>query len=65
MKKFKIFFYILFSLDIFVGFIVWKFVSLLAGVITAFVLLFLNLTVYAIILKGYKQLEKVKDNGKL
>jgi uncharacterized membrane protein YqjE len=64
MKKFKIFFYTLFSLDIFVGFIVWKFVNLLAAVITTFVLLVLNLTVYAIILKGYKQLNKVKNNGK-
>ncbi|MDR2616742.1 MAG: hypothetical protein LBC22_02900 [Endomicrobium sp.] len=64
MKKFKIFFYTLFSLDIFVGFIVWKFVNLLAAVITTFVLLFLNLTVYAIILKLHKQLDKAKSGTK-
>ncbi|MDR1243766.1 MAG: hypothetical protein LBJ79_01040 [Endomicrobium sp.] len=64
MKKFKIFFYTLFSLDIFVGFVVWKFVNLLAAVITTFVLLFLNLTVYAIILKLHKQLDKAKNGTK-
>ncbi|MDR0724095.1 MAG: hypothetical protein LBF23_02795, partial [Endomicrobium sp.] len=63
-KKLKKIFYGLFSLDIFAGFVVWEFVNLLAAVITTFVLLVLNLTVYAIILKSYKQLNKAKNNGK-
>lgn len=62
MRFFKIVFYSLFSLDIFSGFIVWKFVNLLAAITTVFVLLTLNLIVYAVILKGYRQLDKIKKN---
>ncbi|MDR3124873.1 MAG: hypothetical protein LBU10_03235 [Endomicrobium sp.] len=64
MKKIKIFFYTLFVLDVIAGFVVGKFVSLTAAVIAAFVLLFLNLSVYAIILKLHKQLDKVKNGTK-
>ncbi|MDR0800063.1 MAG: hypothetical protein LBN01_00825 [Endomicrobium sp.] len=54
MKKIKIFFYILFALDIFAGCIVAEFVNLFAGIVTASVLLILNITVYAVILKVMK-----------
>ncbi|MDR2067216.1 MAG: hypothetical protein LBP57_05290 [Endomicrobium sp.] len=64
MKKIKIFFYTLFVLDVIAGFVVGKFVSLAAAIFTIFVLLFLNLTVYAIILKLHKQLEKAKNGTK-
>ncbi|MDR1523378.1 MAG: hypothetical protein LBS29_05470 [Endomicrobium sp.] len=63
MTKIKTFFYILFILDILAGLIVGIFVSLYAAIATAFVLLVLNLTFYAIILKAYKQSNKVEKNG--
>jgi hypothetical protein len=64
MKKIKIFFYTLFVLDVIAGFVVGKFVSLTAAIITIFVLLFLNSTVYTIVLKLHKQLDKVKNGTK-
>jgi hypothetical protein len=54
MKKIKIFFYTLFALDVLASFVVAIVASVTAGVATAIVLLFLNMTVYAIILKGNK-----------
>jgi hypothetical protein len=54
MKKIKIFFYTLFALDILTSFVVAIVTSVTAGIATAVVLLFLNITVYAIILKAYK-----------
>ena len=54
MKKIKIFFYILFALDIFAGCIVAKFMNLFAGITAASVLLTLNITVYTVILKVMK-----------
>ena len=64
MKKIKIFFYTLFVSDVIAGFVVGEFVSLTAAIITILVLLFLNLTVYAIILKLHKQLDKEKNGTK-
>jgi hypothetical protein len=64
MKRIKIFFYTLFVLDVIAGSVVGKFVSLTAAIITIFVLLFLNLTVYTIILKLHKQLDRVKNGTK-
>jgi hypothetical protein len=54
MKKVKIFFYILFILDILASCVVAVAASVLAGVTTAIVLLSINITVYAIILKADK-----------
>jgi hypothetical protein len=54
MKKIKIFFYTLFTLDVLASFVVAIVANIMAGVATAMVLLFLNITVYAIIIKAYK-----------
>jgi uncharacterized oligopeptide transporter (OPT) family protein len=54
MRKIKILFYILFVLDVLAGFVVAALASLQAGIVTASVLLILNITVYAIIIKAYK-----------
>ncbi|MDR2437297.1 MAG: hypothetical protein LBD17_04435 [Endomicrobium sp.] len=54
MKRIKIFFYTLFSLDVLASFIIAIIANVMVGVVTAIVLLFLNITVYAIILKAYK-----------
>ncbi|MDR0977737.1 MAG: hypothetical protein LBL71_01700 [Endomicrobium sp.] len=51
MKKIKIFFYTLFLLDILAGCIVAVDINMLCGIITSAVLLLLNITVYAIIIK--------------
>jgi hypothetical protein len=54
MKRIRIFFYTLFLLDVLASFVVTIVANIMAGVVTAIVLLFLNITVYAIILKAYK-----------
>jgi hypothetical protein len=54
MNRIKTFFYVLFTLDILASCVVAVLVTLLAGILTALVLLTLNVTVYAIILKAYK-----------
>jgi hypothetical protein len=54
MKKIKVFFYTLFLLDILASFVIAVAANITAGIATAIVLLFLNITVYAIILKAYK-----------
>jgi hypothetical protein len=54
MKKIKMFFHILFVLDILASCIVAVAASVLAGIATAVVLLSLNITVYVIILKAGK-----------
>ncbi|MCA6069702.1 MAG: hypothetical protein LE180_01045 [Endomicrobium sp.] len=59
MKKMKTFFYVLFALDVLASCVVAALVTLLAGIATAFVLLTLNISVYAIILKA----DKVGKNG--
>ncbi|MDR1196121.1 MAG: hypothetical protein LBL00_06575 [Endomicrobium sp.] len=60
-KKIKILFYILFALDIAAGAAVAFFMSILHGIIVSAVLLILNITVYAIILKA--QRIKEQSNG--
>lgn len=59
MKKMKTFFYVLFALDVLASCVVAALATLLAGIVTAFVLLTLNISVYAIILKA----DKVGKNG--
>jgi hypothetical protein len=59
-KKLKIFFYTLFILDILAGCAVAIATSIFAGIITAVVLLSLNVTGYIVILK----VGKVSKNGK-
>lgn len=54
MKKVKMFFYTLFALDILASCVVAVTANVLAGIATAVVLLSLNITVYAIILKADK-----------
>jgi hypothetical protein len=54
MKKIKILFYTLFALDVLAGFIVAIATNITASISTAIVLLSLNITVYAIIVKVYK-----------
>jgi len=54
MKKVKMFFYTLFALDILASCVVAVTANVLAGIVTAVVLLSLNITVYAIILKADK-----------
>ncbi|MDR2399124.1 MAG: hypothetical protein LBD61_01590 [Endomicrobium sp.] len=51
MKKIKIFFYTLFILDILASIVVAFAANTTAGIATAVVLLSLNITVYAIIVK--------------
>jgi uncharacterized membrane protein len=59
MKKMKTFFYVLFALDVLASCVVAALATLLAGIVTAFVLLTLNISVYATILKA----DKVGKNG--
>jgi len=59
MKKIKIFFYILFLLDILASCVVAVVASASAGAATAVALLSLNITVYVIILKA----DKAGDHG--
>jgi hypothetical protein len=54
MKKIKMFFYTLFVLDILASCVVAFAASIPAGITTAIVLLSINITVYAIILKADK-----------
>lgn len=58
-KYIKIFFFILFALDIAAGFALAHFLTILHGIVAAAVLLILNLTVFAIILK----MQKIKEQN--
>jgi hypothetical protein len=58
-KHIKIFFYILFVLDILAGLTAAQFFGILHGIIVSAVLLILNVTVYVIILK----IQKVKEHS--
>lgn len=58
-KKIKILFYFLFVLDIIAGIAAGMILGLLQGIIAGTVLLILNVTVYAIILK----MQKIKEQS--
>jgi uncharacterized MnhB-related membrane protein len=53
-RQIKLFFYILFALDILAGCIISYLVNLLTGVITVSIILILNVAVYSIMLKADK-----------
>ena len=54
-KGLKIFFYILFVLDIIIGIILSVFLNAIVGITTACVLLFINIVTFVIILKIEKK----------
>jgi hypothetical protein len=58
-KTIKILFYAFFTADIIAGLLVGFYLGILAGIITAVVLLSINITVYAIILK----IQKIKEQS--
>jgi hypothetical protein len=63
-KHIKVLFYALFALDILAGAAVARFLSVLHGIITCAVLLILNVTVFAIILKIQKIKERANGHKK-
>ncbi|MBQ1609410.1 MAG: hypothetical protein II090_00565 [Elusimicrobia bacterium] len=54
-KGLKIFFYILFVLDIIIGIILSVFLNAIVGITTACVLLFINIVTFVVILKIEKK----------
>ena len=54
-KGLKIFFYILFVLDIIIGIILSIFLNAIVGITTACVLLFINIVTFVVILKIEKK----------
>ena len=62
-KGLKIFFYILFVLDIIIGIILSVFLNAIVGITTACVLLFINIVTFVVILKiEKKRTEAINKN---
>jgi hypothetical protein len=60
-KGLKIFFYILFVLDIIIGIILSVFLNAIVGITTACVLLFINIVTFVVILKIEKKRNDVTN----
>ena len=60
----NLFFYVLFFIDIVVGILLSIFINLTLGIITACVLLFINIITFIVILKIQKQTLKIKNDEK-
>ena len=60
-KGLKIFFYILFVLDIIIGIILSIFLNVIVGITTACVLLFINIVTFVVILKIEKKRNDVTN----
>ena len=60
-KGLKIFFYILFVLDIIIGIILSVFLNAIVGITTACVLLFINIVTFVVILKMEQKRQEVAD----
>lgn len=60
----KLFFYILFILDIIIGIVLSLFLNPLIGITTALVLLFINIVTFVVILKiEKKRIEAINKNS--
>lgn len=60
-KGLKIFFYILFVLDIIIGIILYVLLNAIVGITTACVLLFINIVTFVVILKIEKKRNDVTN----
>lgn len=60
----NLFFYVLFFIDIVVGILLSIFINLTVGIITACVLLFINIITFIVILKIQKQTLKTQNDEK-
>ena len=60
-KGLKIFFYILFVLDIIIGIILSVLLNAIVGITTACVLLFINIVTFVVILKMEQKRQEVAD----
>ena len=60
-KGLKLFFYILFVLDIIIGIILSLFLNLVVGIITACALLLINIVTFIVILKIEKKRNEITE----
>lgn len=61
----NLFFYILFFIDIVAGILLSIFINLTVGIITACVLLFINIITFVFILKLKKQTLRIQNDKKI